>query len=630
MPTLTIDDKQYQADIFAEGNMLAVKSKKFSPRFNEEIKTFHGVRFDWDRKIWMITNNARNQFQMAVLMGYNPYAWFDQEVKIVVPNRKSLWEHQRQMLNVSATYRTGMLCAEPGLGKTLSMFELMEHVKDLLGHEDWWWIGPISALAAYEQQCDIWEPKVKPRKVMTYEGLVKTIKNWTSGQPAPRGIVFDEFSRCKSPFAQRSQAAQAVREAMVKDWGEREIYSIGLTGTPSPKSPADWFFQVEIVQPGFLREGNIYAFKNRLAVTEKRENEQTKGVYSAHITWKDNPKKCGICGDFREHHLATDHTWEKSVDEVSLLHRRLKGIAHVYLKKDWLKHLPEKNYRLLRVKPNRATLNVLEAIKSSGKSAIQILTLARELSDGFQYTEKTTGELTRCNVCTGSGTMIAPDYTGITNFEELTDTVPMGRVPCENCGGQGSVPQTVRDTSSVRCPKDGILEEVLDDHDEDGRLVVYGGFTGTIDRIKKVVRSKGWDYICLDGRGWENTFGGGKPKDLLNAFQDKSRQIDKITFLGHPVSGGMGLTLTESSEILHYSNCFDGEARMQADNRIHREGMDLNKGATISDIIHLPTDELVLKNLLEKKRLQDMTMGQLSQEIEWLQATYQSQGSFRT
>ena len=85
----------------------------------------------------------------------------------------------------------------------------------------------------------------------------------------------------------------------------------------------------------------------------------------------------------------------------------------------------------------------------------------------------------------------------------------------------------------------------------------------------------------------------------------------KIAFVGHPKAGGMALTLTASPTELFYSNSFDGEARMQAEDRFHRAGMDTNRGATIIDLILLPTDLLVLKNLQKKKRLQDVSMGEL-------------------
>jgi hypothetical protein len=39
--------------------------------------------------------------------------------------------------------------------------------------------------------------------------------------------------------------------------------------------------------------------------------------------------------------------------------------------------------------------------------------------------------------------------------------------------------------------------------------------------------------------------------------------------------------------------------------------MDVNRGATIVDLLHLPTDQYVLDNLIKKKILQAATMGEL-------------------
>ncbi len=73
----------------------------------------------------------------------------------------------------------------------------------------------------------------------------------------------------------------------------------------------------------------------------------------------------------------------------------------------------------------------------------------------------------------------------------------------------------------------------------------------------------------------------------------------------------MGLTLTASPTIVFYSNDFNAESRIQAEDRIHRPGMDKTRGATIIDLIHLPSDEYVLDNLKKKKDLQNLTMGEL-------------------
>ena len=60
------------------------------------------------------------------------------------------------------------------------------------------------------------------------------------------------------------------------------------------------------------------------------------------------------------------------------------------------------------------------------------------------------------------------------------------------------------------------------------------------------------------------------------------------------------------------ANPFDADDRMQSEDRGHRPGMDLNKGLTIVDLIHLPSDQLVLDNLKKKVKLQSLTLDDIS------------------
>jgi SNF2 family DNA or RNA helicase len=104
--------------------------------------------------------------------------------------------------------------------------------------------------------------------------------------------------------------------------------------------------------------------------------------------------------------------------------------------------------------------------------------------------------------------------------------------------------------------------------------------------------------------------------EALDIFQDKLEEFPRVCFIGQPGAAGMGLTLTASKSIVYYSNDFNAESRIQSEDRIHRLGMDVNKGATIYDLVHLPTDLLVLNNLKAKRRLQSMTMGQVSEALQ--------------
>ncbi len=91
------------------------------------------------------------------------------------------------------------------------------------------------------------------------------------------------------------------------------------------------------------------------------------------------------------------------------------------------------------------------------------------------------------------------------------------------------------------------------------------------------------------------------------------KTYDKVAFIGQPGAGGTAYTLTSAPTMFYYSNTFKGEDRMQSEDRHHRPGMDVNRGATIVDVVHLPSDLVVLRSLKQKKRLQDMTMGQLEE-----------------
>ena len=78
----------------------------------------------------------------------------------------------------------------------------------------------------------------------------------------------------------------------------------------------------------------------------------------------------------------------------------------------------------------------------------------------------------------------------------------------------------------------------------------------------------------------------------------------------------MGLTLTASPSLFYYSNSFNADDRLQSQDRIHRLGMDTNRGATIIDVVHLDIDQYIIDNLERKQKLQNLTMGQLREAMK--------------
>ncbi len=166
-------------------------------------------------------------------------------------------------------------------------------------------------------------------------------------------------------------------------------------------------------------------------------------------------------------------------------------------------HLPEKRYRKVVCKPTASVLRVAESLVRAAPNAVTGMTLLRELSDGFQYREQQEG-VTKCTHCT-DGTVaqwVDPDDAGqvYLNVSMLPPEV-VGRlvrtVPCLLCHGTREVPKMVRFTRELPCPKDA-AKMLLDENEEVGRLVVFAGFTGSVDRIVKLCLKEKWDVVRCD------------------------------------------------------------------------------------------------------------------------------------
>lgn len=583
-----------------------------------EIKAMKGSRWhghipDDGRKVWSVEDCTRNNFQLDWMQGGNPYANWDQPLRHWTYERP-LFKHQCLMADHCLTYHYKILAAEMGVGKTLSAIEVMEQS----GVMDWWWVAPKSGLAAVDREFEKWSLKIQPR-LMTYDRLRIDIERWERGAPAPQGVIFDESSRLKTATSKRTKAAQHLADAIRREYGW-EGFVILMSGTPSPKSPVDWWSQCEVCYPGFLKEGSPKAFEWRLGIFEQQHTDQ--GKFWKRVAWRDDDRKCDICGQFEEHsnHIIdadaelfgggdNTHDFEPCKNEVSYVYERLDGLVLPLAKKDCL-DIPDKIYREVVLEPTSTMKRVAKALAKSAVSAIQGLTWLRELSDGFQYKERQEGTHP-CKACGGSGageTWVQEDDT-----EDFVKTEGI----CEVCDGAGEVPNMIRETKEIKTPKDQAVRDLLEENEDQGRIVIFAGFQGSIDRIIKICHRQQWDVVQVDGRGWKiKTHNGDRsPRDIKPLSYWADMNNDRVAFVAHPASGGMGLTLTEARMAVFYSNDFMPESRAQAEDRIHRPGIDANKGATIVDLFHLGTDRKVLNVLKDNRRLEQMTLGEMQEML---------------
>ena len=85
--------------------------------------------------------------------------------------------------------------------------------------------------------------------------------------------------------------------------------------------------------------------------------------------------------------------------------------------------------------------------------------------------------------------------------------------------------------------------------------------------------------------------------------------------MGHPKTGGFGLTLTAANTVIYYSNSYDLELRMQSEDRAHRIGQE-NKVTYIDLISPKTIDQKIVEALRSKIKIADTILGEDARE--WL------------
>jgi hypothetical protein len=561
----------------------------FNKRLKDEVKMMEGA--DWHgrddaphldliqsvfgtTKIWSVKQSIRNAFQLDYLMGNDPYArWDIPPASVDLPDTRfhkkrgecRVYDHQKLLVRTTLARHYAFWAAEMRSGKSLAAIFVMEIVGG-----DWWFVAPKSALASVRDELYNWGCKNMPR-LMTYDDLKKVMMNWTPGEKAPFGVFFDESHFLKNPGSQRSQAARALADGIRSDHGQTQYWKIGpkdpyiipMTGSPAPKGPDDFWNQCEIVAPGFIREGKLNAFRSGLGLFAQEESA-AGWVYNKKIAWLDDENKCAQCGQLVTDHFDTDHPWQKSVNEVDRLYKRMDGLTTVLFTRDCIDIAP-RIHRVLNLDPLPSTLRAARLITKSCARSAEAQILLRELSDGFQYREE-------------NGKRITLD---------------------------------------AHSPKEEALQDILHSHSEDGRLVVYAGFQGSIDKCIKVATGMDWHIVSWDGRGVKLLSPQGLtmlsgPDDIIRAFNDTDLW-PRVCFIGQADSAGTGLNLSVADEIVYYSNSFKSDSRLQSEARCDAPD---KRGVMITDLCHLPTDELVLANLREKRDTQAIAMGDLIRVLE--------------
>ena len=133
-----------------------------------------------------------------------------------------------------------------------------------------------------------------------------------------------------------------------------------------------------------------------------------------------------------------------------------------------------------------------------------------------------------------------------------------------------------------------VLEEVQ------GKVVIWASYTHDLEMIRDLLAK---EYGQESVRIYYGATSSDDRQQMVIDFQNPDHPLR--FFVGQPRTGGYGLTLTEASTMIYFSNSYDLEIRLQSEDRCHRIGQ--KNSVTYVDIVTSNTvDEKILKALREK------------------------------
>jgi len=168
------------------------------------------------------------------------------------------------------------------------------------------------------------------------------------------------------------------------------------------------------------------------------------------------------------------------------------------------------------------------------------------------------------------------------------------------------------DNGNVHKIKSNRLSSLLDICDEiQGKAIIWATWTMDIRSITEALRDR---FSVLSVSSLHGETPDSERQKIVESFQD--RQSELRFLVGHPRTGGFGLTLTAATTVIYYSNSYDLELRLQSEDRAHRIGQ-TNKVTYVDLISPSTVDEKIVRALRSKINIADQILGEQSRE--WLQ-----------
>ena len=136
-----------------------------------------------------------------------------------------------------------------------------------------------------------------------------------------------------------------------------------------------------------------------------------------------------------------------------------------------------------------------------------------------------------------------------------------------------------------------------------GKVIIWANYRHNIQLIVETIAGlMGADSVA----GYYGDTSDDDRERVIRDFQNPDSSLKY--FIGNTQTGGYGITLTESQNVIYYSNSFDLEKRLQSEDRAHRIGQ--NNKVTYIDLVAKNTvDEKIVKALRSKLNLAQEVLG---------------------
>ena len=172
------------------------------------------------------------------------------------------------------------------------------------------------------------------------------------------------------------------------------------------------------------------------------------------------------------------------------------------------------------------------------------------------------------------------------------------------CGHFTSDDGTVQELKSNR------LEELMDVLEEmEGKVIIWAHYQYDVESIVKAIRKKYGNNSVVD------YYGRTRPEHRQSNIDSFQKKEECRFFVGTPSTGGYGITLTQASNVVYYSNGYYLEKRMQSEDRAHRIGQ-VQKVTYVDFIAEDTVDEKIVKSLRKKVNIATQIMGE--ELKEWI------------